>query len=208
MQSKHQDQPKRTFIEAARRAQIIDSAIEALAELGYVKASLAQIAKRANIATSVVSYYFEGKDDLMREVITEVYSNAANYMQSKIDLNAPARIMLREYIESNLAYGREHSKQLKALGEIIIHWMAEPGKLPTGANPDESILKPLEDLLRWGQETGEFRLFDVHPMAVSIRKAIDGALEQLVTYPDTDMDVYTQELITLFDLATVAHKSD
>ncbi len=41
---------KRTFIEEARRSQIVAAAIETLAELGYGKASMAQIAKRAQIA--------------------------------------------------------------------------------------------------------------------------------------------------------------
>lgn len=191
-----------TFTEAARRTQIIECAIDALAELGYMKTSLAQIAKRANISTSVVSYYFAGKDDLMREVIAEVYSNAARFMESRIDLDVSASAMLRAYIESNLAYGREHAKQLKALAEIVIHWLSEPGKLPAEATPEESILKPLEDLIRWGQEMGEFRMFDARPMAVTIRKAIDGALEQYLAHPDMDMDAYTQELTTLFDVAT------
>ncbi|MBC7877590.1 MAG: TetR family transcriptional regulator [Anaerolineales bacterium] len=196
------EQPKQTFIETARRTQIIECAIDALSELGYLKTSLAQIATRANISTSVISYYFAGKDDLMREVIGEVYRNAALFMEAHIDLTAPARVLLQTYIESNLAYGRNHLKQVKALAEIVIHWRSEPGKLPAEATPDESILKPLEELLRWGQETGEFRTFNPRPMAVTIRKAIDSALEQWITYPDMNMDTYTQELITLFDLAT------
>jgi AcrR family transcriptional regulator len=203
MQSKNQnDQPKRTFIEAARRKQLIKCAIDALAETGYIKTSLAQIAKRANISTSVVSYYFAGKDDLMREVITEVYSDAARYMEAHIDATAAPSQILRAYIDSNLNYGRNHLKELKAMAEIVMHWRTADGSIPAEANSDDAIFKPLEEIFSYGQETGEFRTFATRPMAVTVRKAIDSALEQWLSDPSIDRDAYTQELITLFDLAT------
>ena len=49
-------QKRPSFIEAARRAQLIESAIETIATLGYVHASLAQVAKRAGISKSVITY--------------------------------------------------------------------------------------------------------------------------------------------------------
>lgn len=196
------DKQKRTFIETARRKQLIECAIDTLAELGYVKTSLAQIAKRANIATSVVSYYFAGKDDLMREVITEVYGKVASFMEAQIDANAPASQVLRAYIEANLAYGRDHLKELKALSEIITHWIADPAKLATETADSAAILAPLEEILNWGQQTGEFRSFDPRPIAVTIRKAIDSAFEQWLANPALDRDAYIKELVTLFDLAT------
>lgn len=42
---------KQSFIAEARREQIIEAAINTLDEIGYVKASLAQIAKNAGIST-------------------------------------------------------------------------------------------------------------------------------------------------------------
>ncbi len=56
-----------SFIEKARRAQIMECAIETLAEVGYVKASLGQIAKRAKISKGVISYYFTNKEELLEQ---------------------------------------------------------------------------------------------------------------------------------------------
>ena len=39
-----------SFIEKARRTQIVECAIETIAEVGYAQASLGQIAKRAQIS--------------------------------------------------------------------------------------------------------------------------------------------------------------
>ena len=69
-----------TFIEAARRTQIVMCAIETLAEVGFQRASLAEIAKHAGISKSVISYYFASKDDLIAQVVTAVYETARAVM--------------------------------------------------------------------------------------------------------------------------------
>ncbi|MEV7908062.1 TetR family transcriptional regulator, partial [Streptomyces anulatus] len=50
-------QNTKSFIERARRAQIIASAIEVIAEHGFANASLARIAKHAGISKGVISYH-------------------------------------------------------------------------------------------------------------------------------------------------------
>jgi AcrR family transcriptional regulator len=57
-------QKDRTFIETARRAQIMAAAIDTIAELGYGQASLARIAQRAGTSKGVICYHFVGNDDL------------------------------------------------------------------------------------------------------------------------------------------------
>ena len=59
----------RTFTDLARRAQIAQCAAEAITEVGYADASMAEIARRAGVAKSVVSYHFSDKEGLMREVL-------------------------------------------------------------------------------------------------------------------------------------------
>src|SRR3989304_9337396 len=84
-----------SFIEAARRGQIVACAIETIATLGYARASLAEVAKRAGISKSVISYHFAGKDELIREVISEVYSAAITFMVPRITAAPDGREKLR-----------------------------------------------------------------------------------------------------------------
>ncbi len=49
-----------TFLQSARRAQLVDAAIDALADLGAEQASLVQIAERAGVSRGVVNYHFPG----------------------------------------------------------------------------------------------------------------------------------------------------
>ncbi len=56
---------------------MIECAINAIAELGYGRASLAEIAKRAGISKGVISYHFAGKSELMQQVIDTVMEKPA-----------------------------------------------------------------------------------------------------------------------------------
>ncbi|MFC1473160.1 TetR/AcrR family transcriptional regulator [Rhodococcus qingshengii] len=63
-----------SFIEAARRAQIVDATIAVVAENGYTAASFARIAKRASISPGLITYHFAKKEALMRAVLETVES--------------------------------------------------------------------------------------------------------------------------------------
>jgi AcrR family transcriptional regulator len=47
-----------TFVEAARRDQIVRAAIETIAEEGYARASFVRIAQRASISPGLITYHF------------------------------------------------------------------------------------------------------------------------------------------------------
>ena len=98
-------QDRRSFIEEARRAQIVESAIETIAEVGYVRASLARIAAAAGISKGVISYHFADKDELIQQVVAEVLKAFDSYMRPRITAECgSAAQMLRAYISSNVAF--------------------------------------------------------------------------------------------------------
>ncbi|MGH3626478.1 MAG: TetR/AcrR family transcriptional regulator, partial [Sciscionella sp.] len=110
---------ERSFIEQARRAQIVRCAIEVIAELGYAGASLAQIAKRARISKGVISYHFAGKDDLLGQVVTQVYTEGAEFMGEALATTETALQTLRVYLATNLDYIKNHRRSIAAVTEIL-----------------------------------------------------------------------------------------
>ena len=70
------------------------------------------------------------------------------------------------------------------------------GRMVLNADTAEPNLARIEDLLRSGQASGEFRDFPTRPMAVAISQAIDGVLLQLITDPGLDLDLFARELVT------------
>jgi TetR/AcrR family fatty acid metabolism transcriptional regulator len=195
-------QKRPSFIEAARRTQLIECAIETIARLGYAQASLAQIAKRADISKSVITYYFSSKEELIEQVVKEIYTDAARFIGPRLAAQPTAQLRLQVYIQAHVEYISTHLLQMMAIMEIAINFRTEDGKLRYGAATERPVLTALEAILRKGQQEGEFRAFDLHVMAVTIRRAIDALPPLFIADPTLDADVYARELVTLFDRAT------
>ena len=194
--------PRPTFTEAARRAQIIECAIETIATLGYAQASLAQIAKRANISKSVITYYFGSKEALIEQVVEGMYTAATSFMGPQIAAERTATARLQAYLRSNIAYIAAHRLQMMAIIEVVLNVRTKDGQLRYHPGSEKPDLEALEAILRQGQAEGEFRAFDLRVMAVTIRGAIDAVGRFLVAHPTLDGEAYAQELVTLFDRAT------
>jgi TetR/AcrR family fatty acid metabolism transcriptional regulator len=192
-----------SFIERARRAQIVECAIDAIAELGYANASLAEIARRAGVSKGVISYHFEGRRELVEEVVKAVLEKAAAVMRPRIVAERSVAGMLRAYLTTNLEFLGSHHSHIRALLNIAAGARADDGKaMFEFALVFEGAVRGLEKLLRRGQERGEFREFSTRVMAVAIRNAIDGLASQLAVDPKLNLESYANELATIFDLAT------
>ncbi|OQO93625.1 hypothetical protein B1813_03505 [Saccharomonospora piscinae] len=196
------DGQSRSFIEEARRAQIVTAAVETIAEVGYHRASMGRIGARAGISRGLISYHFAGKSELIAQVVTTVYTDVAAFMTPMIDAETTYAGELRAYIRSNLEYMRAHPARMVALVEILTS--GGLADLPE-ADPDafdRQLREPLEQLFEAGQASGEFRDFDVTVMARIVRGVIDAVPTALSRDPDLDIDCHLREITTALDLAT------
>jgi AcrR family transcriptional regulator len=197
---------RRTFIENARRQQIVGAAIDTIAEVGYGQASLARIAARIGISKGVISYHFAGKDDLIKQIVIDVVEAGRAYILPRVFAESTGSAMLRAYIESNLAFMREHRNYMVAVVEILRNGAltTDGGRRVDGREVDVAA-HLLEEQLARLQAEGELRSdFDPGVMAVAIRATIDVVPHRLVRDPDFDIDTYSREVISIFDLATRA----
>ena len=195
---------ERTFIEKARRQQIVAAAIDTIAEVGFGQASLTRIAERIGISKGVISYHFAGKDDLIRQVAIEIVEAARAYIIPRVLAESTGPATLRAYIESNLAFMREHRNYMVAIVEIVRN-----GGLTTGGQRRfdgrdvDVAVHLLEELLARLQAEGGLRSdFDPGVMAVAIRAAVDSVPYRLALDPDLDVDHYAKEIATIFHRAT------
>jgi AcrR family transcriptional regulator len=197
---------QRTFTENARRQQIVGAAIDTIAEVGYGQASLARIAARIGISKGVISYHFAGKDDLIKQVVIDVVEAGRAYIIPRVFAESTGPAMLRAYIESNLAFMREHRNHMVAVVEILRNGAltTDAGRRVDGRDIDVATHLLKEQLARL-QAGGELRRdFDPGVMAVAIRATIDVLPHRLVLDPDFDIDKYASEIADIFDLATRA----
>ncbi|MEV0622761.1 TetR/AcrR family transcriptional regulator [Nonomuraea sp. NPDC050404] len=197
-------QKGRSFIEEARRAQIVASAIEVIAEVGFAQASLAKIAKHAGISKGVISYHFTGKEELMEEVVERTYGGIAENVVVRMDGLTTATELLRAHILSVAEQMADHRTHIKALGEILINLRTADGELRYGMHTNEGLYQPIEGIFRLGQESGEFRPFDRRVMAVTHQAAVDNMFAYWIANPGHDLNAHAAELADLMERACKA----
>lgn len=194
------DQDRPSFIEAARRAQIVECAIEVIAELGFAQASLARIAERAEVSTGVISYHFAGKDELIREIGLHVYATGGRFIQPRVDRQNGARTALLSYIAASVGFVAAYPGYARTMMSIVLAGRSQLY--------DQSIEEPrwtgYRTILEWGQREGAFRPFDVPAMVATIVAALNQVPQQLAARPGLDLEAYGRELVEIFDRATRA----
>ena len=109
-----------TFIEKARRAQIVAAAVDVIAEVGYAKASLAAIAVRAGISKGVISYHFSGKDELMVTIVETIYGEAAEHIVARMEGLGSATELVRTHVTAAAEYMRERRSHVAALADPAV----------------------------------------------------------------------------------------
>lgn len=195
---------ERSFIEQARRRQVLQGAIELLAEGGSSAASLAAIADRVGVSKGVISYHFAGKDDLLRELVTSVLADAAAFMTSRVEAAGSMTDKLRAYVLSNVEYLSGHRHEILALTAVLN--AAPPGSdgEPMYEANGQDAVGALTTLLVAGQRAGEFTDFSAPVVARSLRASIDAVAGLLRADPAVGLDAYAHELLALFERAVLA----
>jgi TetR/AcrR family fatty acid metabolism transcriptional regulator len=195
---------RRSFIEQARREQIVSAAIDVLYEAGFAATSLGAIAERIGVSKGVISYHFTGKDEVLREVIAHVLAEAREYMTPRIAAAGSYLDALRVYVTSNLEYIGAHLRKIIAFSEIL---NGMPPAVTQPAPYDEGRARAVADLqhlLEAGQAAAEFREFSAFVVAVSLRASVDVLGTLLRADPGLDTGAYGAELLRLYERAVRA----
>ncbi len=167
--------PRRSFIERARRAQIVEAATQVVAELGYAGTSLARIAEKAEISKSVITYHFESKDEILRLVVSQFFERAWAHMSGRVEAERTASGQVRAWIGAQLEFYAEHRAEFLAMSQIMANHRTPEGS-PAFAGELTEEVDALTEILQRGQRDGEFRDFDARGVATIILRCADGVL--------------------------------
>lgn len=198
-----------SFIGRTRRRQLVETAIETIAEVGFAQASVRKIAERAGVALSVVMHHIGHKDDLVAAVVAECYRSVLEVMVPAVSAEATAAGRLAAHIRTHVAYIGSHRSHQIALMELANGYRSADGRrlqdLEIAPEFTAAMAEVgLEGIFGSGVESGEFRTLSVESMATAVRGAIGAALMQSVADPAFDLAAYGEDLVDAFTRAALA----
>ncbi len=204
------ERPK-TFTEQARRRQIVEGALEVIAEQGYPQASLARIAEHIGIAKSAVLYHFTSKSEVVDAVFTEIFARGAAVIVPAVNAETTAAAKLSAYIRANVAFVEANRAAAVAMLELISGYRDADGpRLDQAAakavqeHPSTGDLAALDPLTIFseGLQNGEFRQMSPLFMKNILRGALDSAAQEYARDPDYDVIGHGEVLVEIFEKAT------
>jgi TetR/AcrR family transcriptional regulator, fatty acid metabolism regulator protein len=194
-----------TFTQRKRRDQLVECAIDAIVEVGYPRASVADVARRAGVSKGVITYHFPAKDDLIQAVIADVVGEMRQYMEPLLraanPLEYPERF-IAPYITAWTGYIRTHGRDVLALVRIFDAYPHESGQLNPGFDARTEEITLVGGILRRGQKRGRLRGFDPYIMARVMKAALDDLLRHYADNPELDLEACGAELVAMFEAAT------
>lgn len=186
-----------TFVEQARRAQIIEVTVAVIAEFGVGGASVARIAERADISVGLVSYHFGSKDELLRQVAAHLSQRIETALTAATEHAESYTDAVRGLIESHVMFTGGDTVEAAALSQIYRSG-ADASSVRPSAEERRGWLTEFEDMIREGQEAGEFRACDPHPVAVAMLAALEASASEVRSRPNVKVDRYAVEIADLF----------
>jgi AcrR family transcriptional regulator len=94
----------------ATRERILEAAVEAFAEKGFLGASTREIARRAGTNQGLITYHFRSKDELWRAAADDIFERLEGQLAEHLDTVEPAdpreraRDAIRQYVRFAAAH--------------------------------------------------------------------------------------------------------
>lgn len=173
---------KASFIEEARRRQILEIALQEITAKGYQNTAIPEIAKKAGVSKGVIYYHFKGKEDLRQSIWSALVDELFEYRRSRVEMKASPRGKLRAYFEANFEFLEKNWNKFAALFSMGIE-IGSADANPWSRETNLRCLDYLSEILREGQACGEFGRFTPEIIATIIQGAIDGLSLQVTSDP-------------------------
>jgi AcrR family transcriptional regulator len=190
---------KPSFIEAARRKQILDIALSEIQNKGFQHTTIQEIANKANVSKGVIYYHFKGREELLNSIWAALIDDLFEYRRQHVEAQSTAMAKLRVYVEANFEFPVKNFNKFTALFRMGIDLSSSDAKpKPWSTNANERCFKYLIAILTEGQLNGEFRKFSPEIIAPIIQGAIDGLCLQWISTPQLyDLDACKKMLLEI-----------
>lgn len=155
---------------------IIKKAAGLFASGGYDGFNIRTLAERIPVAPSVVYHHFKDKDALLKEMFDSL-NRELGRKRAKLPTPDSASEMLKQRIEFQI----NNQESIVAVLKYYLAYRKMFKRFKTGFVPDKSALH-IEEVLKFGMETGEFTVINLEDDSKVIAHAINGFLLEYYPY--------------------------
>jgi AcrR family transcriptional regulator len=166
-----------------RRMEILEAAADVIAERGLCETRIADVAKRAGTSAALILYYFESKDRLLTEALT--LAEDRFYLQTFHELTGLDRAqdrllhLIDRSIPSRAAPGDTLS-DWQLWFELWSRALRDPLVAKKREALDRRWRATIAQVVRDGQDSGEFDRVDPDGFALVLASLIDGLAIQAI----------------------------
>ncbi|WP_127115933.1 TetR/AcrR family transcriptional regulator [Shimia sediminis] len=141
----------------ATKARILQAAKREFAKHGLGGARVDEIADRAQANKRMIYHYFGGKEDLFRIVLEEAYLGIRS-AEKKLDLDAlPPSEALESLVRFTWNYYLKNPEFITLVNSENLHRAKHIKTLPSLPNAMRGLVGMVENILKRGEDSGEFR---------------------------------------------------
>lgn len=159
------------------------------AKEGFEGVSISKIAKNSHIAKSVIYHYFKDKNILIKTMFDRI-NTRLGIERAKIIPPESASERLNQIIEFQFI----HAEEIIAVLKYYSSFRTNFHKTDQGGYVPEKAYLHIEEILRYGVETGEFKIENLTRDSKIITHTINGFI--LEYYPDIPKDTELKQLVS------------
>jgi len=175
LRKKKRDKP--TFIETARRKQLLDISLDLFRKQGIDNTSLAEIASVAGVSNGVVSYHFESKKDLGEELLRHLLRKYSHYLQERLASKANHLDKINEFLNATLEYSTQHREDYFVYMNTLGCYTNQNERAEFVRWANHSLREMLIDLIKTGQRKREIANVPAAHLADILQALTDGLTE-------------------------------
>ncbi|HEY1273697.1 MAG TPA: TetR family transcriptional regulator C-terminal domain-containing protein [Thermoleophilaceae bacterium] len=166
----------RPRLDHVRRPAILAAAADVIRERGLENARIADVAERARTSPPSVLYYFSSKAELLKEALTSAEEQFYVEMEVELaELESACDRLIRIIDWSCNAEDYDAALWM----ELWPRALRDPELADTRAELDTRWRTAIADVVRYGQERGEFGAADADEFAVLLAALLDGLAVQI-----------------------------
>ena len=175
---------KPSFIEQARREQIVRTAATLFRRQGFTNTTLEDIARAADVSRGVLFYYFDGKREIGEHTVRNTLRAYSEYVQERLAPHPRAIDRLLEFIHACIAYHRENPRVYIEYIELVGSLGDDKDKHRFTRRVNKRTRELLVRLIEEAQANGELQTIPAQTLADVIQAFIDGMMETNAMEPD------------------------